>query len=99
MKLIEYGKPVFKFSEPGDCIEGLWKGIEEGTDYDYGIIKTEDATVKFAMSTTLKDLVNLPKNIYVSITYLGTVTTRSKRDVKTFRVMIDADEFAKYAED
>jgi hypothetical protein len=92
--MVRFGTALFQFIEPGDTIEGTWKGVEEGVDFDFGVIQTEEGPIKFALGAGLKDLRRLPVGVYVTVTFVSVAKTRSNHEVKNYDILVDADELA-----
>lgn len=86
----------FTFNNPGDTLDGIWDGVEEGNFGPNGRIITEDGLKLFKLITVLKDLADEKKNPpkkgqHVRIRYLGERKGKdeTKQPYKAFSMRVD----------
>lgn len=85
------GGTFFKFSTPGDSLEGIWHGTQDGKFGENGVVEVVgDPTPKiFSLNAALKDLVRVPKGTEVRITYTGKQMSKGGNEFKAFDVLVE----------
>ena len=95
------GGEFYRFTEVGQCLEGIWRGTEPATGRypgENGVVELPDGSiVKFRLSTTLKDLTRVPIGTDVRITYRGMGRSKAGNQFHAFTVQVD--DAAKVEED
>ena len=91
---IKSNAKFMKWDEPGQAIEGTFKGLHEGTYGQLGTIQTADGEIQFAVLTALACLEGVQDGQMVRIEYLGEETSKAGRQFKAFAVDVLDEETA-----
>jgi hypothetical protein len=78
----------FKFTDPGDKLEGRWRGPKEGKYGTLGIFDTVDGEKLFTLYAVLQDLVHFEKGQHLRLVYTGLGETKSGQEYKQFDIFI-----------
>src|SRR2546422_490541 len=83
------GGTFFKFATKGDCLEGIWKGTQDGKFGENGVVEVDGEPKIFSMNAALKDLIRVPKGTAVSITYTGKQMSKGGNEFKAFDILVE----------
>ena len=86
--------PITKWEEPGQVIEGEWRGTRPGKYGDLGIVHDEAGTeIVFPMHTVLVNkLASVRIHAGISIVYKGKVEGKTGSSYKDFDVFTEGPE-------
>lgn len=85
-----------KWTEPGQAIEGFWRGQSDGKFGPLGTIETATGRLSFPLHTALVHRVeDMPDGAEIRIVYTGKQSTKDgQRTFKAFDVFVAEDEAA-----
>ena len=82
----------FKFTDPGDTLEGRWKGMTEGRYGMLGQLLTDDGKVAFPINKALEDLSVLEDGTLIKIVYTGADKLDNGQTFKKFDLFVDDEK-------
>lgn len=85
------GGSFFKFEDPGQVLEGIWRGTKAGRYGDNGVVEVFGDNKMFTLNTALKDLMRVKPGCDVRIEYLGKQTAKNGNEFKAFSVQVAED--------
>src|SRR5215470_13901770 len=77
-----------KFAEPGDSIEGLWRGTSTGKYGLNGRLDVDGSDVLFTLSAGLRDLAQVEPGRQVRITFVRWAQSKSGNRFRLFKVEV-----------
>jgi len=84
-----------KWAQPGDEVEGTWRGAHDGRYGPLGTLETAEGLVTFPLHAALLDRLKLVREgAEVLIRYTGMQTSRAGRLFKAFDVFVAGEGWA-----
>ncbi len=85
------GGQFFKFSEPGQTLEGVWRGTQPGKFGENGAVEVDGVLQLFSLNAALKDLIRVAPGSEVRIEYKGKQMAKNGNEFKAFQVFVEED--------
>jgi hypothetical protein len=83
------GGDFHKWTNPGETLEGVWRGLSDGQYGPVGTLETPEGLVRFAVTTALVErLQAIPEGTELKVQYLGMRRSKAGREYKDFGVWV-----------
>lgn len=82
-----------KWTDPGQKVEGIWRGQHDGKFGPIGTVATQHGNVTFPLHTALLDkMADISEGTEVQIIYMGLFPTKNGKEFKKFNVGVVDEE-------
>ena len=83
------GGDFHKWAQPGEALEGVWRGLHDGQYGPVGTLETTEGLTRFAATTALVERLGaIAEGTELRLEYLGIRRSKTGREYKDFAVWI-----------